>query len=339
VSRPFRVTFLFEDDDLIAVDKPEGLPTIAAEGSRGRSLYDIVTDHIRKRNPKGRAAVVHRLDRDTSGVMVFAKNGAAKARLMGSWNELVAQRRYVALVDGLLPEAEGVLDSWLSEASPGRMRESRTPSRGSLRAVTRYRVLSTGPIHSLVELSLETGRKHQIRVQLAGAGCPVSGDDRYGSRTDPLERLCLHASLIEINQGPGKMPLRFESPVPPGFAKAVTTITSLPGGTSTSRSSARGKTGHIQESRPTPNSRQDSGSTPRYAARTGSTSRHAARTGSTSRHALGTGPGRGRKRGELPEARPGGRASNSFRGDHSGQPGTKRSGPPGVGTRQPKAKD
>jgi RluA family pseudouridine synthase len=284
VSRPVRVTFLYEDDDLIAVDKPEGLPTIAPEGSRGRSLYDIVTDHIRTRNPKGRAAVVHRLDRDTSGVMVFARNAATKARLMGSWNELVAQRRYVALVDGALPSTEGILDSWLSEVSPGRMRESRTQTRGALRAVTRYRVLDTGPVHSLVELSLETGRKHQIRVQLAGAGCAVSGDSRYGSRTDPLGRLCLHATVIEIALGTGKPPLRFESPVPLGFAKALAVLDSP----YLHASSLRGN---------------------------------------------------GRKRGGLPEARPGGRASSSFRGDHSSQSGYKRSGAPGTGPRQPKARD
>jgi 23S rRNA pseudouridine1911/1915/1917 synthase len=283
VSRPPRVAFLFEDDDLIAVDKPEGLPTIAPEGSRGRSLYDIVTDHIRKRNPKGRAAVVHRLDRDTSGVMVFAKNAAAKARLMGSWNELVATRSYVALVDGSLPAPEGVLESWLSEASPGRMKESRTPTRGALRAVTRYRVLAAGPVHSLVELNLETGRKHQIRVQLSGAGCPVSGDEKYGSRTDPLGRLCLHASLIELSAGAGKPPLRFESPVPPGFAKAVAATPANTAGTGSAHTSQRGKAtrnpeaSKIASHRPRPDSRATSG--------------------------------HGRKRGELPDARPGGRAS------------------------------
>ena len=287
MSRHSRVAFLYEDDNLIAVDKPEGLPTIAPEGSRGRSLYDLVTDHIRKRNPKGRAAVVHRLDRDTSGVMIFAKNAAAKTRLMGSWNKLVAQRRYVALVDGSLPQTEGILESWLSESSPGRMKESMNQTKGSLRAVTHYRVLETGPIHSLVELNLETGRKHQIRVQLAGAGCPVSGDAKYGSRTNPLERLCLHATVIEIEMETGHPPLRFESPLPPGFTKALATRGSSTIGTV--GVSPKGKTGRRQDARmgSKQGSRQDSSPTPR--------------------HAGGTGTRRGRKRGELPEARPGGR--------------------------------
>lgn len=306
MSHPFRVGFLYEDDDLIAVDKPEGLPTIAPEGSRGRSLYDIVTDHIRKRNPKGRAAVVHRLDRDSSGVMIFAKNAEAKARLMGSWNELVAERRYVALVDGSLPEVSGVLESWLSETSPGRMKEFRTETKGSLRAITRYRVLSAGPVHTLVELNLETGRKHQIRVQLAGAGCPVSGDEKYGSRTNPLGRLCLHACLIEISTDSSKPPLRFESPAPPGFAKAVTARTTSSTVLATTSASVPGGSWRKPESKP--ESRQNSGHAPRATTKTGG--------------------GRGRKRGELPDARPGGRASNSYRGDVAGKPGFRQARKP-----------
>jgi 23S rRNA pseudouridine1911/1915/1917 synthase len=312
VSRQTRVTFLYEDDDLVAVDKPEGLPTIAPEGSRGRSLYDIVTDHIRKRNPKGRAAVVHRLDRDTSGVMVFAKNAAAKTRLMGSWNELVALRRYVALIDGSLPASEGILDSWLSEVSPGRMKESRTEIRGALHAVTRYRVLSTGPVHSLVELNLETGRKHQIRVQLAGTGCPVSGDEKYGSRTDPLDRLCLHATAIEIATAAGKPPLRFESPVPPGFAKVVTAPPARSERTAATRPSMHGR------ARATPDTRQGYGHEPGH--KPGHTSRQEHKPRPVSRAVSG----RGRKRGELPDARPGGKASNSYRGDPEAKPGNRK---------------
>lgn len=208
----------------MAVVKPEGLSVIAAEGSRGRSLYDIVTAHIQRRNPKGRAAVVHRLDRDTSGIMVFAKNARAKATLMGAWNELVEDRRYVALAEGRLPAAEGVMDSWILETDPYRCREVPAGTHGALRSVTKYRVLAEGDGLSLVELELETGRRHQIRVQLAGLGCPVAGDERYGSRRDPLGRLCLHASLLSLRSpfGPrrGEL-LRLESAPPPGFRAAL----------------------------------------------------------------------------------------------------------------------
>ncbi|MBU0927370.1 MAG: hypothetical protein KKA67_06450 [Spirochaetes bacterium] len=217
----FRVAYLYEDDEIVAVDKPCGLPTIAPEGSRSKSLYDVVTDHIRKRNPKGRAAVVHRLDRDTSGVIVFAKGARAKAALMSAWNESVDERAYVALAEGRMPAAEGVLDSWLSEIDPYRVRQVPAGTSGSLRAVTRYRVLAEGDGLSLVELSLETGRRHQIRVQLAAVGCPVVGDERYGSRRDPIGRLGLHASLISLARPSDGATVRVECPAPPAFAAAL----------------------------------------------------------------------------------------------------------------------
>jgi 23S rRNA pseudouridine1911/1915/1917 synthase len=216
-----RVDILFEDSDILALVKPAGLPSISPPGSRARSVYDIVTDHIRRRNPKGRAAVVHRLDRDTSGVMVFAKNARAKARLMNHWNDLVATRRYVALVDGQPPAEAGLLDSWLAPSGPNRMCVVPAHTRGALRAVTHYHVLARGPRYSLVELELDTGRRHQIRVQLAAIGCPVAGDDRYGCRSDPLGRLGLHATLIELAAQAGQQPMRFESPTPDSFRQAL----------------------------------------------------------------------------------------------------------------------
>lgn len=215
------VAFLYEDDDLVAVDKPCGLPTIAPEGSRSKSLYDVVTARIRQRNPKGRAAVVHRLDRDTSGVIVFAKNARAKAALMSSWNESVDERRYVALVEGEPPSEDGVLDSWLSDADPYRVRQVPPGTRGALRAVTRYRTLASGDGLSLVELSLETGRRHQIRAQLSAIGCPVAGDERYGSRRDPIGRLALHATLIVLDRPSDGSPIRIDCPEPPSFAAAL----------------------------------------------------------------------------------------------------------------------
>lgn len=220
-SGKFTITFLYEDDDIIAVDKPCGMPTIAPEGSRTRSLYDVITDHIRRRNPKGRAAVVHRLDRDTSGVIVFAKNAAAKTALMSTWNESVDERLYIALIEGSLPSPEGTLDTWLSESDPFLVREVPAGTKGSLRAITHYRVMAEGDGLSLVELSLETGRRHQIRAQLAGAGCPVAGDERYGARRDPIGRLGLHAAVISLKRPSSSEPLRLECPPPAMFGAAL----------------------------------------------------------------------------------------------------------------------
>lgn len=221
--RPGSPEILYEDKDLIVLDKPAGLPTIAPEGASGRTrnLYDWVTEHIRRRNPKGRAAVVHRLDRDTSGVVVFATGGAAKRELMSRWNELVRTRSYVALVEGRPDDDSGVLDSWLRENRAGTVYEAPPGSPGALRAVTRWRLLESGGGYSLLGLELETGRKHQIRVQLAAIGHPVAGDSRYGARTDPAGRLALHATSIELERPFGDGVVRAESPVPESFLRPL----------------------------------------------------------------------------------------------------------------------
>ena len=224
--------FVYEDDEIIVADKPEGLAVIAAGGSRSRSLYDMVTERIQVRNKKGRAAVVHRLDRDTSGIVLFARNARMKTILMGSWNELVKLRRYVAVVEGAPSPAQGVMEHWLLEATVGRVSVVPAGTRGALKAVTAYRTLRTGDAFSLLELELETGRKHQIRAQLAALGHPVAGDERYGSRTDPAGRLCLHAALLELQLPYGdRSTRRFESPVPDCFLDAIRS----PGGTGTRR--------------------------------------------------------------------------------------------------------
>ena len=212
------VAFIYEDDWIIAVDKPAGLPVIAPEGSRATSLYDIVTEHIRRRNPKGRAAVVHRLDRESSGVLVFAVSGKVKATLMSDWDRLARERRYEAIVEGELEEDEGRIESWLAPSGTSRMRVARPGEKGALKAVTDYRVLARGNGYSRLELGLETGRKHQIRAQLAAEGYPIAGDLRYGARTDPVGRVCLHAVLLLLEHPVTHEVLRFESPAPVEFS-------------------------------------------------------------------------------------------------------------------------
>ncbi len=215
----FHVEFIYEDDEIVVIDKPSGLPVIAPDNGRGKSAQDYVTAHIQRTNKRGRAAVLHRIDRDTSGIVVFGKSADAKRRIMGDWSELVEERRYVALVEGRLPAEEDTLESWLVENRAGTVYECRPGTRGALEAITHYRVLAEGRTHSLVELELETGRKHQIRVQLAALGHPVAGDSRYGARTDPAGRLCLHAATIALRKCKGGELLRFESPPPAEFGK------------------------------------------------------------------------------------------------------------------------
>ena len=215
------IDFLFEDKDIVVVEKPEGLPVIAPEGSRIKSLYDIVTAHIRRTNPKGRAAVVHRLDRDTSGVMVFAKHAAAKKRLMDNWNELVMERGYMAVVEGKMGGENGRFDTWLVENRAGTMYSTTPGAPGALRAITGWQLVEAGELYSLIELRLETGRKHQIRVHLAESGHPIAGDPRYGARGDPLGRLCLHAHLLVLRHPFSPQEYSFQCPPPDAFARLI----------------------------------------------------------------------------------------------------------------------
>lgn len=215
------IDFIFEDKDIIVVEKPEGLSVIAPEGSRTKTLYDIVTAHIQRVNPRGRAAVVHRLDRDTSGVMVFAKHAAAKKRLMDNWNELVKERGYTAVVEGHMQGEGGVFDSWLVENRAGTMYSAKPGTLGALRAITRWKLIEAGQRYSLVELSLETGRKHQIRVQLAESGHSIAGDPRYGAKSDPLGRLCLHAHLLALEHPFSRQEYSFECPAPESFFSSI----------------------------------------------------------------------------------------------------------------------
>jgi 23S rRNA pseudouridine1911/1915/1917 synthase len=223
-----KAVLAYEDEELLAYDKPSGLSVIAGDGSRSRCLLDIATEQVRRHNPKGRAAVVHRIDRDTSGIVLFAKSAKVKAELMGDWDELVAERLYVALVEGSMGSGSGVYDSWLKEDDKGRVSRAKNGEKGAKRAVTRWSLLAEGSGLSLLELSLETGRRHQIRVQLADAGHAIVGDPRYGPRPKPgsggrepdIGRLCLHATAIELKR-PGHKPLRIESPAPREFERAL----------------------------------------------------------------------------------------------------------------------
>jgi 23S rRNA pseudouridine1911/1915/1917 synthase len=210
---------VYEDEEILGYDKPSGLAVIAPDGSRGRCLLDIATEQVKRRNPKGRAAVVHRIDRDTSGIVVFAKNALVKKELMQDWDAIVAERLYVTLVEGEMDKDSGMFVSWLKEDDSGRVRIAKTEEHGAKRATTRWKLLRSENGRSLLELSLETGRKHQIRVQLASSGHPVVGDQRYGSNRfvrDEASRLCLHATAIELRV-PGHKARRIESPVPEEF--------------------------------------------------------------------------------------------------------------------------
>ncbi|GHT96958.1 hypothetical protein FACS1894142_0100 [Spirochaetia bacterium] len=209
------LTLLYEDRDMLVVDKPAGLLSIASGTERDKTAYWILSEYLRRKGEKRRAAVVHRLDRDTSGVMLFAKSESIKRKLMETWDTSVTERRYVALAEGAFSEDAGVIDAPLGEDAGGRM----VVKPGGLRAVTRWKVRSRGRTasHTLLSLELETGRRNQIRAHLMWLGHPVAGDRKYGAKTDPLKRLALHAERIAFHHPHTGKLMEFEVPAPAGF--------------------------------------------------------------------------------------------------------------------------
>ena len=217
---PSGLKIYFEDAHLMVVEKPEGLLSISSPAEPEKTAYFQLTEYLRHKHPRSRERVwiVHRLDRETSGLMVFAKTAPAKEVLQSNWDTF--EKRYEAVVEGRLPAQAGVLESDLDESNPHHV-AVRPKSERTRHAITRYRILKTSPQRSLVELTLKTGRRHQIRVQLAHAGCPVVGDEKYGAKSDPAGRLGLHACFLRFRHPVTGAELRFTSPLPKPLARLV----------------------------------------------------------------------------------------------------------------------
>jgi 23S rRNA pseudouridine1911/1915/1917 synthase len=213
---PSALRRVFEDDEILVIDKPAGLLTIATEREREKTAYHLLAAYVAGQRHR-RLFIVHRLDRETSGLLVFAKTAAAKRALQAQFEARTVDRRYVAVVEGRLAEPAGVLRSRLRVDGGLRVRPTRRHDVGK-EAITRYRVVEQRRTAAVLELSLTTGRRGQIRAQLAALGHPIVGDEAYGSRRDPLRRVCLHATGLSF-MGPGGRRLTFESPPPPSFAR------------------------------------------------------------------------------------------------------------------------
>ena len=211
---------VYEDADVIVIDKPAGLLSIATEKEKKRTAYHQLTDYVRLRNPDARIFIVHRLDRDTSGLMLFAKNEGVKYKLQAGWKEMVADRAYIAVVEGRMEKAADTVRSWLLTTKTGLMYSASTSGDGQ-EAVTQYRVLQGGRDYSLLEIHLETGRKNQIRVHMKDLGHPIAGDRKYGAITNPLGRLGLHAHLLSFYHPVNGQLMRFETEIPPSFARLL----------------------------------------------------------------------------------------------------------------------
>ena len=211
-----RLRLVYEDDDIIVVDKGYGLLSMGTDKVKDGTAYSILREYVKRKDPRNKIFIVHRLDRDTTGLMMFAKTQQAKETMQHNWNNMVIERRYVAVVEGTLDPEKGEIRSYLAENAAHEVYSTNNPEEGQL-AVTYYTTLRTRAPYSLVELSLATGRKNQIRVHMKDAGHPIVGDRRYGAKSSPIHRLCLHAATLRFVHPVTRRDMNFTSPLPAGF--------------------------------------------------------------------------------------------------------------------------
>ena len=209
------VKIVYEDRWLVVVEKNIGILSMAA-GHSSLNVKSVLDDFFLKSRQKCRAHVVHRLDRDTSGLMVYAKDIETEQILEHNWHQIVYDRRYVAVVSGEMEQNNGTIANWLKDNKAYITYSSPTDNGGKY-AVTHFQVLNRTTEHSLVEYKLETGRKNQIRVHSADMGHPVCGDMKYGNGDDPLHRLCLHAYMLCFTHPVTGEPMEFSTPIPTAF--------------------------------------------------------------------------------------------------------------------------
>jgi len=224
------IRLVYEDEAVLVVEKPADLLTVATEKIKEKTLYYRLNEYLKLK--RRRVFIVHRLDREVSGILVFAKNEAAKHFLQDDWEN--TEKKYYAVVEGALHPLEGEFESYLSQNkglkvfsverpshSAGQSRRMTGRSGESKLAITRYKVLRNNRRNSLLEISIPTGRKHQIRVHLSEAGHPVIGDEKYGSSVDPLRRLALHAEFLSFTHPVSGKRMSFQTELPEGFLGLV----------------------------------------------------------------------------------------------------------------------
>lgn len=210
---------IYEDAAILVVEKASGLLSMATERDKEKTAYHLLNDYVKISNPRNHVFILHRLDRDTSGILMFAKNQDVQASLQQNWNEMILERKYVAVIEGQPAKESGTIRSYMAESSNYFVHKSNT-AEGKL-AITHYQVLKGGRPYSLIELDLETGRKNQIRVHMQENGHPVAGDKKYGARSNPLHRLALHAFKLRFIHPVTHKELCFETPVPSRFKALV----------------------------------------------------------------------------------------------------------------------
>ncbi|MBQ2024893.1 MAG: RluA family pseudouridine synthase [Paludibacteraceae bacterium] len=215
-----QIKVLFEDESIMVVYKNEGFLTVGTDREKLQTVYHVLNQYMKSFGHDKRIFVVHRLDRETSGLLVFAKSKEVQETLQSNWDTLMLERSYTAIVKGQMPESGGTIKAYLWEDKQLRMHASQTDNGGQY-AETKYQVLATKGPYSMVQLWLKTGRKNQIRVHLQSVGCPIVGDKKYGGPASPIKRVCLHAGLLTFKHPVTGQNMHFEWPIPASFNKLV----------------------------------------------------------------------------------------------------------------------
>lgn len=217
---PKGIKILFEDNDIVVIEKEEGLLSISTDKkSNERTAYKLLMDYIKTKDKKERIFIVHRLDKDTSGVMIFAKSEKIKTELQDNWGTLILEREYAVIVEGVVKNREGQIKSYLKDNKVFVTYSVKDDKDGGKLAITNYKVEKIKGKYTYLKVSLETGRKNQIRVHMSDMGHPVVGDKKYGAKSNILKRLGLHAHTLKIKHPVTSKEMIFISPLPKDFSR------------------------------------------------------------------------------------------------------------------------
>lgn len=207
---------IYEDDTFIAINKPNGLLTIASDKEKQLTAYRMISDYVASGDKYSRVYITHRLDKETSGVLLISKDEKMRDELQDDWNKNVKTRGYLAIVEGKMAKKKGTIESYLLETSTNLMYSTTNKKEGK-KAITHYEVIKENKYYSMLRIKLDTGRKNQIRVHLKELGHPVIGDDKYGSKLNPIKRLGLHAELLEFYHPKSKELVSIKARAPKEF--------------------------------------------------------------------------------------------------------------------------
>lgn len=213
-----KMKLVYEDDDIMVVDKGYGmLSTAAGNNIKDETVYNVLRKYVKLRSEHARVYMVHRLDRDTSGLMIVTRTAKAREKFLTQWTNIVTERKYEAIVEGSVPEDMGLVQNYLRDADNYEVVSSEDSEDGGELAKTRYKVIERSSRYTLVELSMRHGHKNQLRVHMKDLGCPISGDRKYGGHANGIHRLALHATRLCFEHPITGKKMAFESPIPENF--------------------------------------------------------------------------------------------------------------------------